>query len=98
MDGFCLDDWPPFAGITRGRFGGSDLSQAARAAQHPIASSEFRSVAAATQAGASPVPFCRHCEQSEAIHTVVRAAPAVDCFVAKPVLGRAFGATRGSSK
>jgi hypothetical protein len=38
----------------------------------------------------------RHCERSEAIHLAAHAVP--DCFVAEPVIGRAFARPVGSSQ
>jgi hypothetical protein len=41
-------------------------------------------------------PVRRHCERSEAIHSFNKAR--LDCFVAEPVIGRAFARPVGSSQ
>jgi hypothetical protein len=42
--------------------------------------------------------FPRHCEQSDAIQLPFGATRKLDCFVAQPVIGRAFARPVGSSQ
>jgi hypothetical protein len=42
--------------------------------------------------------FHRHCERSEAIQLPFVEARKLDCFVAEPVIGRAFARPVGSSQ